>query len=406
MAERGSLLVTFAGRDRPGVTSAVLDSVRQHELSVLDVQQVVIHGRLILAVHLGCVTDHMAVLGALRTVANALDMDLDVLDRDSGAPPPRAGADRCQVTLLAARLSAAALAAVTARVAELGGNIERIERIAAYPVTAVELTVTGVAPGQLKAALGEQAAGSGLDVAVQPAGLLRRAKRLVVMDVDSTLVQGEVIEMLAARAGCADQVAALTAAAMAGELEFAESLRQRVALLAGMDVGVLDAVRRDVRLAPGARTLVRTLRRLDHKVGIVSGGFTQITDALVAQLGLDYAAANELEVIDGRLTGRIVGPIIDRAGKAAALERFAAQAGVPLAQTVAVGDGANDIDMLTRAGLGIAFNAKPLVRAAADVSVSLPYLDTVLFLLGISRAEVEAVEEAAQDPLTPPAVDC
>ena len=395
MTEPASLLVTVAGRDRPGVTGAILDAVGRHGLSVLDVQQVVIRGRLILAVHLGCVADEEAVSRDLRKAAADLGMELDILGNDVVAPPVRVPVtDRCQVTILAARLSTPALAGVAARVAELGGNIERIDRIASYPVTAVELAVTGVEAGRLKAALGGQAVEAGLDVAVQPAGLLRRAKRLVVMDVDSTLVQGEVIEMLAARAGCADEVAAVTAAAMAGELEFAESLRRRVALLAGLDVGVLDQVRREVKLAPGARTLVRTLKRLDHRVGVVSGGFTQITDGLVADLGLDYAAANELEVVDGRLTGRLVGPIIDRAGKAAALERFAAQAGVPLAQTVAVGDGANDIDMLSRAGLGIAFNAKPVVRAAADVSVSQPYLDTVLFLLGISREEVEAAESS------------
>jgi phosphoserine phosphatase len=187
---------------------------------------------------------------------------------------------------------------------------------------------------------------------------------------------------------------------MRGEVGFAASLAERVSLLAGLDAAVLDQVRRDLRLAPGARTLVRTLHRLGYRCGIVSGGFTQITDGLAADLGLDYAAANTLEISAGKLTGRLAGPILDRAGKAAALRRFAAQAGVPLSQTVAVGDGANDLDMIATAGLGVAFNAKQVVRDAADASVSVPYLDTVLYLLGLSRDEVEAAD--ARD-LAPPA---
>src|SRR5690606_19081177 len=187
-------------------------------------------------------------------------------------------------------------------------------------------------------------------------GLIRRAKRLVVMDVDSTLVQGEVIEMLAERAGVRDEVAKVTDAAMAGELDFEEALRARVRLLAGLEADALDQVRSAVAFTPGARTLVRTLRRLDYRFAIVSGGFTQITDKLAAELGIDYAAANTLEVRNGRLTGELEGPVLDRAGKAAALIRFAEQAGVPLSQTVAVGDGANDLDMIAVAGLGIAFN--------------------------------------------------
>jgi phosphoserine phosphatase len=156
-----------------------------------------------------------------------------------------------------------------------------------------------------------------------------------------------------------------------------------------------------VELTPGARTLVRTLKRLGYEVAIVSGGFTQVTDQLVADLGIDYSAANVLEIVDGRLTGRVVGEVVDRAGKAAALERFAAQAGVPVSQTVAIGDGANDLDMLARAGLGVAFNAKPVVRAAADAAVNVPYLDAILYLLGITRDEVEAADAESDAPLTP-----
>ncbi|CAM5715570.1 hypothetical protein SALBM217S_09986 [Streptomyces griseoloalbus] len=244
-----------------------------------------------------------------------------------------------------------------------------------------------------------------MDIAVVAAGLHRRAQRLVVMDVDSTLIQDEVIELFAAHAGCEDKVAEVTAAAMRGELDFEQSLHARVALLAGLDASVVDKVRGEVRLTPGARTLIRTLKRLGYQVGVVSGGFTQVTDDLQEQLGLDFAQANTLEIVDGKLTGRVTGEIVDRAGKARLLRRFAAEAGVPLSQTVAIGDGANDLDMLNAAGLGVAFNAKPVVREAAHTAVNVPFLDTVLYLLGITREEVEAADTLAGDwaaPTGPP----
>jgi phosphoserine phosphatase len=275
--------------------------------------------------------------------------------------------------------------------------------MAHYPVTAVQLEVSGADPMLLREQLALRAAKLGVDVAVERSGLHRRAKRLVVMDVDSTLVQGEVIEMLAEHAACGPEVAAVTEAAMRGELDFAESLRARVRLLAGLDAAALTDVRRDLVLARGARTFVRTLKRLDYRIAVVSGGFTQVIDGLVADLGIDYSAANTLEVVDGRLTGELVGPVVDRAGKAAALERFAREAGVPMSQTVAIGDGANDLDMLARAGLGIAYNAKPLVRVAADAALNVPYLDAILFLLGISRQEIEEADAAEGiEVLAPP----
>ncbi|MFN8068925.1 MAG: phosphoserine phosphatase SerB [Mycolicibacterium insubricum] len=243
----------------------------------------------------------------------------------------------------------------------------------------------------------------GVDIAVEDYGLSRRAKRLVVFDVDSTLIQGEVIEMLAARAGAEEKVAAITEAAMRGELDFAESLRERVSTLAGLPVEVLDEVADEIQLTPGARTTIRTLRRLGYHCGVVSGGFREIIDPLAHELNLDFVAANVLEVADGTLTGRVVGEIVDRPGKARALRNFAAEAGVPMEQTVAVGDGANDIDMLSAAGLGVAFNAKPALREVADASLSHPYLDSVLFLLGVTRAEIEAAD--AKDGLEPNRVE-
>jgi phosphoserine phosphatase len=237
---------------------------------------------------------------------------------------------------------------------------------------------------------------SEVDIAVQVDGLHRRAKHLIVLDADSTLLQGEVIDLLAERCGCGAQVAAVTEAAMAGEIDFEEALRQRVQLLAGLDESDLEAVRRSLLLSPGARTLVRTLKRLGYETAVVSGGFTQVIRAIVTDLGIDHLAANELETKDGVLTGGLVGPIVDRVGKAEALIRFAAAAGVPQSRTIAVGDGANDLDMLAAAGLGIAFNAKPMVRDAADTALTIPYLDAILFLLGISRGEVESADQMEQ----------
>ncbi len=182
---------------------------------------------------------------------------------------------------------------------------------------------------------------------------------------------------------------------MRGELDFEQSLRARVALLEGLDESVIDQVYRDIVITPGARTMVRTLRRLGYRFAIVSGGFSQITDRLADDLGIHYARANELEIVDGRLTGQIVGDVVDRAGKAAALREFAEKVGVEEASVIAIGDGANDLDMLNAAGLGIAYNARPVVREAADTSVNVPYLDAIMYLLGISREEIEAADAEA-----------
>jgi phosphoserine phosphatase len=299
---------------------------------------------------------------------------------------------RSHVTVIGAPLKAAAMAAVAGRIADCGANIDRIERMARYPVTAIDLHVSGVHPDRLRALLSVEAAAQGVDIAVQPASLLRRAMRLIVMDVDSTLIQGEVIELLAAHSGHQELVATVTDRAMSGELDFEQSLRDRVALLAGIPASALDEVYDELVLAPGARTLVRILRRLGYRFALVSGGFSQITDRLAEDLGVHYARANELEIVDGLLTGRIIGDVVDRAGKAVALRHFAEQVGVPVESVVAIGDGANDLDMLEIAGLGIAYNAKALVQEAADTTVNVPYLDAILYLLGISREEVEALD--------------
>jgi phosphoserine phosphatase len=395
-----TILMTLTGRDRPGVTSRLFSVLSAYDLSVADVEQVVIRGRLVLGVLLTCGRDPdlTAIHRTVSRVAEDLGMDAEIT-MGSAEPPRRRGS--LHITVLGSPLVPADIAAIAGRIAAGGANIDRIGRLAHGPVTCIELNVSGADEAALRAALAGEAAELGIDVAVQRGGLHRRAMRLVVMDVDSTLLQDEAIELLAARAGCGAEVAALTSAAMHGELDFAASLRQRVALLAGLDAAVIDTVLAGLRLAPGARTLMRTLRRLGYRCAAVSGGFTQFTDWLAAELGLDYTAANRLEIADGVLTGRVTGPILDRAGKEAALREFAARAGVPLSQAVAVGDGANDLDMIATAGLGVAFNAKPAVRDAADTSVSVPHLDAILYLLGISRDDVEAAD--AEEPAGPAA---
>jgi phosphoserine phosphatase len=382
-----TLLVKVFGKDRPGITTGLFTILAEYELDVVDFEQVVTRGRIVLCALVTAPRLEGELRAHLHQWADGQKLQAEVIS-GTGDNRPR-GEGRSHVTVLGHPLSASAVAALSARVTACGGNIDRVFRLAKYPVTAVELAVSGVPTEVLRAELAVAAAAQRVDVAVVRSGLQRRAKRLVVMDVDSTLIQDEVIELFAAHAGCEEQVAGITEAAMRGELDFAESLRARVALLAGLDAAVVAKVRSEVVLTPGARTLIRTLKRLGYQVAIVSGGFTQVTDDLVERLGLDFAAANTLEVEDGRFTGRVVGEIVDRAGKARMLRRFAREAGVPLEQTVAIGDGANDLDMLNAAGLGVAFNAKPVVREAADTAVNVPFLDTVLYLLGISREEVE-----------------
>ena len=388
-----TLLITLTGNDRPGVTSSIFSTLSRAGVEVVDIEQIVLRGRLILGVLVTAPRDWRKLKDAVEESARGLGMSVEV---DRGTGDNRARQDgRSHVTIIGTPLKAGAMAAVAGRIADFGANIDRIERMARYPVTAIDLHVSGADPDALRTSLAAEAARQGLDIAVQPANLLRRGMRLIVMDVDSTLIQGEVIEMLAAHAGCEPEVAAITDAAMRGELDFEQSLRQRVALLEGVDASAIDEVYDAIVLAPGARTLVRTLRRLGYRFAIVSGGFSQVTDRLADELGIHFARANELEIVDGKLTGKILGEVVDRAGKAAALRQFAAEVGVPEASVIAIGDGANDLDMLSAAGLGIAYNAKPLVRDAADTSVNVPYLDAIMYLLGISREEVEAADAEA-----------
>ncbi|AWH91662.1 phosphoserine phosphatase SerB [Dietzia lutea] len=392
-------LLTVTGPDRPGVTARVMSVLAAHDADLVDVEQVVVNGHLSLGlmVRVDRDADVVAVVRELTEQVHDLGMHLDVqFDDIAPAAPPSTHA----VVILGSPVTASAFSAVSGSLASIGANIDIIRGIADYPVTGIELHVStaqrdAADDARLRETLAPLSDAHGVDISVDGAGLSRRSKRLVVFDVDSTLVQGEVIEMLAAHAGKEEEVRAVTERAMRGELDFAQSLHERVATLAGLPATVLDEVAASIVLTPGARTTIRTLKRLGIRCGVVSGGFIQVISGLVEELGLDFAKANTLEVVDGHLTGRVIGEVVDREAKAAYLRAFADELGIALSQTVAVGDGANDIDMLTTAGLGIAFCAKPALREVADASLSKPFLDTVLFVLGITRDEIEAADTAA-----------
>ncbi|APU13304.1 phosphoserine phosphatase SerB [Actinoalloteichus fjordicus] len=392
------MLMTVTGLDKPGVTSVLFAALTRHGVDVLDVDQVVIRGRLVLGVLVDTQHDPEGLQESVEQAMASVGMQVEVVIGGAQAEHARHVPTHALV-VLGSPLSARAFTMVARGLAAEGVNIDSIRRVADYPVTGLELLVAAdggdaQSDARLVSAMTRVATKAGVDIAVERAGLARRAKRLVVFDVDSTLIQGEVIEMLAAKAGREAEVRAVTEAAMRGEVDFTESLHRRVAALEGLPATVLAEVAELLELTPGARTTVRTLKRLGFRCGVVSGGFSQVVQYLVDDLGLDFHAANELEIVDGRLTGRVLGEVVDRAGKETALRRFADSFGIPLAQCVAVGDGANDIDMLSAAGLGIAFNAKPALRAVADTALSAPFLDAVLFVLGVTRAEVEEADAA------------
>ena len=393
-----TLLLTLTGPDRPGVTRRVCEILADHDVVIIDIEQIVVRAHLTLS-FLVTLPVGLAQLQEfsqrVSDFGSALGFDVRVHQGEAEAEADTRLLGRFQITVMGAPLRPSAISRVASEIADRGGNIDRIRRIASYPVTAVAFEGSGADVADLRSALAAAAAQTGVDIAVQDAGLDRRGQHLVVMDVDSTLIQDEVIDLLADEAGTHAQVAEITERAMAGELDFAASLTARVALLEGLPADVIDRVRDRITLTPGARTLCRTLRNLGYRIALVSGGFTEVIAPLAVELGVDHVRANTLEVVDGHLTGKVVGAIVDRAGKRSALEELALEYGIPMSRTIAIGDGANDADMLQAAGLGIAFNGKAAARDAADSSVSVPYLDSVLYLMGISRAEVEDADAHA-----------
>jgi phosphoserine phosphatase len=394
MSERSTILVNVHGPDHPGISAGLMDVLTATGAEVYDIEQIVVRGRLTLNVLIG-VDGQKATIRDLLLFGweQRLHIEFEVVD-----PIPTPVKSMTVVTVLGERIEPGDFGAVARSIATGGGNIERIFRLSRYPVVSYELAVSDGDTTKIREQLMQTAAERPtIDIAIQPEGLERRAKRMVVMDVDSTLIENEVINLLAEEAGVADRVSEITSAAMRGEIDFEGSLRERVALLKGLDEHALQRAGRRVTVTPGARTFIRTLKRMGMKTAIVSAGFTRFANALASDLDIDYSLSNTLDVKDGVLTGRLAGELVDGPRKATFLQDVAAEEGISPSQVVAVGDGANDLEMLAAAGLGIAFNAKPVVRERADTSVSVPYLDAILFLMGVRRDHVEAADAADPD---------
>lgn len=385
---QASAVITTTGPDKAGVSAAFFRVLSSHKVELVDVEQALFSGRIALAAYVRLNPDAIEDLASgLRNTLSiyAQHVTVELTDEPLQSRPRSTHV----VALLAPVVSAEQMAAVGTELANFGANIDRIRGLSQKPLTGLELSVTvPEAEDSLRKALAELSRRIGLDIAIERTGLLRRSKRLICFDCDSTLITGEVIEMLAAHAGREAEVAAVTERAMRGELDFEESLRERVATLAGLPATVIDEVAAQIQLTPGVRTTLRTLKKMGYRTAVVSGGFIQVLEGLAEELELDYVRANTLEIVDGHLTGKVIGKVVDRKAKEEFLREFAADSGLSMDQTIAVGDGANDIDMITAAGLGVAFNAKPALREVADASVNHPYMDEILQFLGVSADEV------------------
>ena len=387
-------LILLSGIDAPGISSALFSTLEPFSITILDIEQVVIRSRLILTVLIDLDPAHAAAVESdLNECAKLLNVDIATSFSSETTQSIAQKTGLIHVIALAEKITPGAIANLASDIATTGGNIERIHRSASFPLTAIEFLVSDSHLDSLRKALGPTAKKYGIDIAIQISGLNRFARKLVVMDVDSTLISQEVIDLLAEASGVGQEVRAITESAMRGELDFETSLRKRVALLKGQSESIIADVAKAVTLTPGARTLIRTLKKLGHGVGLVSGGFSQVVDPIAKQLGIEHVRSNTLEIVDGVITGNLLGAIIDRAGKAIALKEFASLENVSPGNTIAIGDGANDLDMIAAAGLGIAFNAKPTVQAAAQSALNAPYLDSVLFILGINREDIEESEK-------------
>jgi phosphoserine phosphatase len=413
------LLITVTGEDKPGLTAAITARLGDLDVDILDVGQAVIHSYLSLGIRVSLPGDSRDVLKELLFQGHELGFSVrfspvaaDSYDKWVGLQ----GRSRFILTLLARRVKASHLAQVSRVVAEHGLNIDNISRLSGrVPLEAatdsantggnlsrasVEFSLRGEPddPAAFRTAMMNICGELDIDVAVQEDSLFRRHRRLVAFDMDSTLIDTEVIDELAVRAGVGDAVSAVTTAAMNGEMEFAESLALRVALLAGLSESVLADVAASLPLMEGAERLFRILRQLGYKTAILSGGFTYFGAVLKARLGIDYVYANELEICDGKLTGRVVPPVVDANRKATLLAELAEREGISLEQCIAVGDGANDLAMLSLAGLGIAFHAKPLVKERVKQSdgqsIANLGLDSMLYLMGLRDRDLARARQA------------
>ena len=378
-------LILVSGEDRPGITESLMKTLSAFSVTIIDIEQLVIRDRLLLTVLLSLDEAHAeAITEDLHTLQDqiGLDIAIDFTQQDS----TKISGETLRVVVVGNAIKPSGLAAVASQIAKLGGNISAIKRTAIDPLISIELELS-IPNNSLKAvqgALALVAIENKIDLAVEPGGLQRKSKRIVMLDMDSTLIEQEVINLLGLAAGKSLEIEAITDKAMAGDLDFKTALIERVSLLKGLDHNILSQVRDQITLTKGAKKLVDELHQQGHKVGVVSGGFIEVIEPILKSLEIDFYRANKLKIQDGVLTGEIDGPLIDSHAKRMALEEFADQEQVQLEQTVAIGDGANDLEMIKAAGLGIAFNAKPKVAAAADTTISNQDLSTVLLLMGIS----------------------
>ena len=378
-------LILVSGEDRPGITESLMKTLSQFSVSIIDIEQLVIRDRLLLTVLISLDEAHAE---AIATDLNALqeqiglDIAIDFTQQDSA----KISGETLRVVVVGNAIKPSGLAAVASQIAKLGGNISAIRRTAIEPLISIELelSIPNNSLKDVQGALATIAIENKIDLAVEPGGLQRKSKRIVMLDMDSTLIEQEVINLLGQSAGQSNEIAQITEKAMAGDLDFKSALIKRVALLKGLDQESLHRVRDQITLTKGAKKLIEELHHQGHKVGVVSGGFIEVIEPILKSLKIDFYRANRLKIEKGLLTGDIDGPIIDSHAKRIALEDFATQEGISLEQTVAIGDGANDLEMIKAAGLGIAFNAKPKVAAAADTTISNQDLSTVLLLMGIS----------------------
>ena len=398
------LLISVSGEDQPGVTNAVTEALAEFGVTLLDIGQAVIHDQLNMGI-LVSVPENTNVDDVTSEVLQTLDrlnmqgLFLPISNERYENWVGLQGKPRHIVTLLARNLEASHLAAVTEVTAQQGLNIDKIVRLSGRIIlgnadingqACIEFSARGEpnSADELRQSLLKLAGEQNIDIAYQEDNIFRRSRQLVVFDMDSTLIDAEVIDELAVEAGVGEQVAAITEAAMRGEVDFKQSFVQRVALLEGLSEGVLQTVAKRLRLNDGAEYLLKSLNQLGFKTAIVSGGFTFFARHLQKQLGVDYVYANELDVVKGVVTGNVVGEIIDGQRKAEILVDIANKLGLSLEQVIAVGDGANDLAMLNIAGLGIAFRAKPLVKASAKQAISNVGLDGILYLLGYSDKDI------------------